>query len=273
MIRSTKSIKASYARNVQNLHLLSNSTTSNPTDLWITSSENVKPEIADQVSLGYFQNFQQHKYEFSAEIYYKGMQNQIDYKDGANTQANDKVEAELLFGKGRAYGLELFFKKKFGKFNGWVGYTLSRTEKQIEGINDGNWYAAKQDKTHDVSLVGIYDFNKKWSLSASWVFSTGNAVTFPSGKYTVDGQVQYYYTERNGYRMPNYHRLDIGLTWYKRKTEKYEGSWNFSIYNAYGRQNAYTITFQQSESDPNKTEIIQTSLFRWVPSITYNFKF
>ncbi|MGZ4155784.1 MAG: TonB-dependent receptor plug domain-containing protein, partial [Bacteroidia bacterium] len=273
MLGTTNSIKVSYARNVQNLHLLSNSTTSNPTDLWITSSNNVKPEIADQLSLGYFQNFKENKYEFSAEVYYKAMQNQIDYKNGANTQANDKVEGELLFGKGRAYGVELFFKKKFGKFNGWIGYTLSRTEKQIDGINNGNWYAAKQDKTHDISLVGIYDFNAKWSLSASWVFSTGNAVTFPSGKYTVDGQVQYLYTERNGYRMPNYHRLDIGLTWNKRKTENFESSWNFSIYNAYGRENAYTITFRQSATDPNKTEVVQTSLFRWVPSITYNFKF
>ncbi|OFY65372.1 MAG: collagen-binding protein [Bacteroidetes bacterium RIFCSPLOWO2_02_FULL_36_8] len=273
VLGKTNSIKAVYARNVQYLHLLSNSTTSNPTDLWITSSQNVKPEIADQVSLGYFQNFKDNLFEFSTEIYYKGMQNQIDYKNGASTQANDKVEGELLFGKGRAYGIEFFLKKKYGRFNGWVGYTLSRTERHIDGINNGNWYAAKQDRTHDISVVGIYDLNKKWALSASWVFSTGNAVTFPSGKYTVDGKVQYLYTERNGYRMPNYHRLDIGVTWYKRKTEKFESNWNFSIYNAYGRENAYTITFRQSESDPQKTEIVQTSLFRWVPSITYNFKF
>ncbi|OFY70599.1 MAG: collagen-binding protein [Bacteroidetes bacterium RIFCSPLOWO2_12_FULL_37_12] len=273
VLGKTNSIKAVYARNVQYLHLLSNSTTSNPTDLWITSSQNVKPEIADQVSLGYFQNFKDNLFEFSTEIYYKGMQNQIDYKNGASTQANDKVEGELLFGKGRAYGIEFFLKKKYGRFNGWVGYTLSRTERHIDGINNGNWYAAKQDRTHDISVVGIYDLNKKWALSASWVFSTGNAVTFPSGKYTVDGKVQYLYTERNGYRMPNYHRLDIGVTWYKRKTEKFESNWNFSIYNAYGRENAYTITFRQSESDPQKTEIVKTSLFRWVPSITYNFKF
>jgi hypothetical protein len=273
MLGKTNSIKAGYARNVQNLHLISNSTASTPTDLWIMSSKNVKPEIADQVSLGYYQNFKDNAYEFSAEVYYKDMQNQIDYKNGANTQANDKIEGELLFGTGRAYGIELFFKKKYGKFNGWVGYTLSRTEKKIEGINNGDWYAAKQDRTHDISVVGIYDFNKKWSVSASWVFNTGNAVTFPGGKYTVDGQTQYLYTERNGYRMPNYHRLDIGVTWFKKKTEKFESSWNFSIYNAYGRQNAWTITFRESESDPTKTEAVQTSLFRWIPSVTYNFKF
>ncbi len=273
MLGKTNSIKAGYARNVQNLHLLSNSTTSSPTDLWITSSQNVKPETSDQYSIGYFQNFKDNKFEFSAEVYYKNMQNQIDYKDGANTQANDKIEGELLFGKGRAYGLELFIKKKYGKFNGWIGYTLSRTEKQIDGINNGDWYAAKQDRTHDISIVGIYDINKKWSVSAAWVFNTGNAVTFPSGKYYVDGQVQYLYTERNGYRMPNYHRLDVGITWYNRKTDKFESSWNFSCYNAYGHENAYTITFQQDPNDPSKTQAVQTSLFRWVPSVTYNFKF
>jgi hypothetical protein len=273
MLGKTNSIKTGYARNVQNLHLISNSTASTPTDLWLLSSKNVKPEISDQVSLGYYQNFKENMYEFSTEVYYKDMQNQIDYKNGANTVANDKIEAELLFGKGRAYGIEFFFKKKYGKFNGWVGYTLSRTEKQIEGINNGDWYAAKQDRTHDISLVGIYDFNKKWSVSASWVFNTGNAVTFPSGKYTVDGQTQYLYTERNGYRMPNYHRLDLGVTWYKKKTEKFESSWNFSCYNLYGRQNAWTITFRDNENNPSKSEAVQTALFRWVPSVTYNFKF
>jgi hypothetical protein len=273
LLGKNNSIKTGYARNVQNLHLLSNSTASTPTDLWIMSSKNVKPEISDQLSLGYYQNFKDNMYEFSTEIYYKDMQNQIDYKNGANTRANDKIESELLFGKGRAYGIELFFKKKYGRFNGWVGYTLSRTEKQIDGINNGDWYAAKQDRTHDVSVVGIYDFSKKWSASASWVFNTGNAVTFPSGKYNVDGQTQYLYTERNGYRMPNYHRLDLGVTWFNKKTEKFESSWNFSCYNLYGRQNAWTITFRENENDKSKTEAVQTALFRWVPSVTYNFKF
>jgi hypothetical protein len=201
------------------------------------------------------------------------MQHQIDYRNGASTQGNDKVEGELLYGQGRAYGVELFLKKKFGRFNGWVGYTLSRSEKQIDGINDNNWYAAKQDRTHDISLVGIYDLNAKWSFSATWVYNTGNAVTFPSGKYNVDGQVQFLYTERNGYRMPAYHRLDISATWYRKKTAKFESSWNFSIYNAYGRENAYTITFRENKDDPSKTEAVQTTLFRFVPSATYNFKF
>ena len=272
-INAVSSFKIGYARNIQNLHLISNTTSASPTDLWIPSSKNVKPEISDQISVGYFRNFKENKYEFSAEVYFKNMKNQIDYKNGANTQASDKIEGELLFGMGRAYGLELFLKKKYGKFNGWIGYTLSRTEKQIDGINNDKWYNAKQDITHDISIVGIYDLNKKWSLSATWVYSTGKATAFPSGKYNLDGQVQFLYTERNGYRMPAYHRLDIGATWYRKKTAKIESSWNFSIYNAYGRDNAYSISFRQDPDNPAKTQAVQTTLFRWVPAVTYNFKF
>ena len=273
LLNQNNSVKFGYTRNTQNLHLLSNSTTSNPTDLWIASSKIVKPEISDQVFLGYFQNFKENKYEFSTEVYFKYLNNQIDFKDGASILANELIEGELLFGIGRAYGIELLLKKKKGKFNGWISYTLSKTEKKINGINKNEWYAARQDKTHDISLVGIYDLNDKWSFSATWVYSTGNAVTFPSGKYIVDGQIQFLYTERNGYRMPSYHRLDIGVTWYKKKTKKFESSWNLGCYNAYGNRNPYTITFRQNENDPTKTEAVMTSLFRWVPSITYNFKF
>ena len=273
MVDSTSSFKLGYARNVQNLHLISNSTSSTPTDLWIPSSANVKPEISDQISLGYFRNFFNNRYELSLEGYYKDMQNQVDYKDGASTIANDLIEGELLYGKGRAYGVELFFKKKYGRFNGWISYTLSRTEKQIDGINNSEWYAARQDRTHDVSLVGIYDINDKLSVSATWVFYTGSAVTFPSGKYYIDRNIQWLYTERNGYRMPNYHRLDLSVTYYNKKTAKFESSWNFGIYNAYARENAWTIDFRESETDPTKTEAVQIALFKIVPSITYNFKF
>ncbi len=273
MIDKVSSLKLGFARNVQNLHLISNSTSSTPTDLWIPSSTNVKPEISDQLSLGYFRNFYDNRYELSIEGYYKDMQNQVDYKDGASTIANDKIEGELLYGKGRAYGVELFLKKKYGRFNGWVSYTLSRTEKQINGINNSQWYAARQDRTHDLSLVGIYDINDKLSVSATWVFYTGSAVTFPSGKYYIDGNIQWLYTERNGYRMPNYHRLDLSVTYYNKKTDKFESSWNFGIYNAYARENAWTISFRESETDPTKTEAVQIALFRLVPSITYNFKF
>ncbi len=267
------SIKAGYARNVQNVHLISNSTSGSPTDIWIPSSLNIRPEISDQVSLGWFKNFADNKYEFSSEIYYKAMQNQIDYKDGANTQANEVLEGELRYGIGRAYGLELYFKKTSGKFTGWISYTLSRTERKINGINNNEWYKARQDRTHDVSLVGIYDINDKLTLSATFVFYTGNAVTFPTGKYQLDGQTFYVYSSRNADRMPAYHRSDIALTWVTKKTERFESSWNFSIYNFYGHQNPYIITFEESETQPGKTNAIQTSLFRMVPSVSYNFRF
>lgn len=273
IITPSTSIKASYARNAQNLHLLSNSVSTSPTDLWVMSSAIIKPEIADQYAVGYYQNFRENKIEFSTEIYYKSMQNQVDYKNGANTQANELIEGELLFGEGRAYGVEFFVKKKYGKLTGWLGYTLSRSERKIDGVNNGSWYPVKQDRTHDVSIVAMYELTPKWSLAATWVFNTGSAVTFPSGKYMVDGQVVFLYTERNGYRMPAYHRMDIGATWQRKKTEKFESSWNFSIYNVYARENAYTISFREDPDDPTKTQAVQTSLFRIIPSISYNFKF
>ena len=273
ILNERSSVKASYGRNTQNLHLLSNSTSGSPTDLWIPSSINVKPEIADQVALGYFRNFKENRYEFSAEVYYKHMQNQVDYKDGADIVFNENVESQLLYGDGRAYGIELLLRKRTGRFTGWVGYTLSRSERKIDGINNGNYYAARQDRTHDVSLVGIYEVSKKWTVSGTWVYYTGNAITFPSGKYQVEDHVLNYYTERNGYRMPAYHRLDIGATLQRKKTEKFESSWNFSVYNAYGRENAYSIQFEEDPNDPTRTRAIQTSLFRWIPSVTYNFKF
>ena len=272
-LSENNSFKVSYTRNVQNLHLLSNSASTNPTDLWIPSSPNVKPEIADQVSLGYYRNFHDNGYEFSAEIYTKTMQNQIDYKNGAQLRANANVESQLLFGKGRAYGLELFVKKKYGKLTGWISYTLSRTEKLINGINNNNWYAAKQDQTHNMAIVAIYQANKKWTFSSNFVYNTGNAVTFPSGKYQVNGQTAFYYTERNGYRMPAYHRLDFAATLQGKKRKKSEDSWTFSLYNVYGRENAYSIEFKDDPNDPSKTQAVQTALFRWVPSVTYNFKF
>jgi len=273
IMNERNSFKASYTRNTQNLHLISNSTSSTPTDIWISSSNNVKPEIGDQVSMGYFTNFDEDKYQISSEIYYRWMQNQLDLRNGAKINANDKIEGELLFGKGRAYGLELLLKKTQGKLTGWIAYTYSKTERLIDGINNNNWYPARQDITHDISVVGIYDLSKKWSISATWVYNTGNAVTFPSGKYLINKNVQYYFTERNGYRMPAYHRLDLGATWTLKKTKKFESSLNFSVYNAYGHKNPYSIDFEQDETDPSKTNAVMTYLFTYVPSITYNFKF
>ncbi len=272
-LNENSSIKAGYSRNTQNLHLLSNSTSGSPTDSWIGNSYNIKPEIADQVSLGYFRNFAENKYELSAETYYKDMQNQVDYKNGADINTAPDLESELLYGKGRAYGLELNLKKKTGAFTGWISYTLSRTERQLEGVNNGDWYNAKQDRTHDVSIVGIYQLTPKWSLAGTWVYYTGNAVTFPSGKYEVNGNTVLYYTERNGYRMPAYHRMDLSATYESQRKGRFQGSWNFSLYNVYGRQNAYLINFIDDPNDPSRTVAEQTSLFRWIPSVTYNFKF
>ena len=272
-INDVSSLKGGYARNTQHLHLLSNSTASNPTDQWIGNSYNIKPELADQFSLGYSRNFNNDNYEFGAEIYYKNMQNQVDYKDVADINSAPDVESELLYGKGRAYGLELLLKKKTGDLTGWIGYTLSKTERQIDGINNNNWYNAKQDRTHDLSVVGIYQLTPRWSLSGVFVYNTGNAVTFPTGKYNFNGQTVYQYGSRNGNRMPANHRLDLSATYEKQRKGRYQSSWNFSLYNVYGRENAYSISFQDDPNDVNKTQAVQTSLFRWVPSVTYNFKF
>ncbi len=269
----TASFKAAFARNAQNIHLISNSSAASPTDVWLATSLNVKPELANQYSVGWFKNFSENKYEFNVETYYKTLDNQIDYRNGANTQANELLEGELLYGIGRAYGVELILKKKQGKFTGWLGYTLSKTERKVDGINNNEWYNARQDRTHDLSIVGIYDISPKLSVSALFVFYTGNAVTFPTGKYEIDGQTQFSFTDRNASRMPDYHRLDLGVTWYRKNTEKFESSWNFSVYNAYARENAYTITFRENENDPSKTEAVQTALFKIIPAITYNFKF
>lgn len=274
-INEVSSVKGGYSRNTQNLHLLSNSSSGNPTDQWIGSSYSVKPEIADQISVGYSRNFNNNNYELNAEIYYKSMQNQIDFKNGAQigfSTAAD-VESELLFGKGRAYGLELIAKKKSGKLTGWISYTLSKTERKIDGINDNQWYNARMDKTHDLSVVATYQLNSKWTLSGLFLYSTGNAVTFPVGKYELNGQTIFQYNSRNADRMPAYHRMDLSATYEPESTKRFRGSWTFGIYNLYGRENAYTINFEDNPNNPGTTRAMQTSLFRWVPNITYNFKF
>ncbi len=287
VLNESSSLKGGYSRTYQFLHLISNSTSSTPTDIWLPSSNTIKPQIANQYSIGYFRNFMKNTIEFSAEAYYKGLQNTIDYRDGAEITLNPLVEGELLFGIGRAYGLELLLKKRRGQFTGWVSYTISKTENKIDGINNGEWFSAKQDRTHDVSVVGVYTLNERLTFSAAWVYYTGNAVTFPSGKYEVDGQIVNYYTERNGYRMPDYHRLDLGLTLNNKSTKiivdaetgketevkrRFKSSWNFSVYNAYGRENAYSITFRENE-DTGETEAVRLALFKIIPSVSYNFKF
>ena len=265
------SIKLSYNRNAQYLHLLSNSTSGTPTDMWIPSSTLVKPTLADQVALGYFRNFKDNTYKFSIEGYYTNMQNNVDYENGAETFGNSDIEAELVFGKGRAYGLEFFLEKKKGNFTGWASYTLSKTERKFDEISNGNWFSARQDRTHDVSLVAMYQLTPKLSLTSSWVYYTGDAVTFPAGKYYIDDALVNLYTERNGSRMPDYHRLDLGVTWTLRDSDRFYNDLNFSVYNLYNRKNAYSISFEENEA--GETQASRLSLFGVVPSVTWNFKF
>ncbi len=272
-LSNSSSLKAAYTRNVQNIHLMSNSTSTSPTDLYIMNSNNVKPEIADQIAAGYFRNFNDDNYEFSAEVYYKWMQNQIEYRSGTDLRGNGNVEADLLYGDGRAYGLELFFKKRFGKFNGWVGYTWSRTQRQFDAINNQKWFYAKQDRTHDLSLVGIYKASTRWTFSSVFVYNTGNAVTFPSAKYQINDRTVFYYTEKNGYRTPAYHRLDFSATLEGKPGRKVQSSWSFGIYNLYNRKNAFSIDFKDDPDDSSKTQAVQTTLFGIIPSVTWNFKF
>ncbi|WP_214072790.1 TonB-dependent receptor [Mucilaginibacter sp. dw_454] len=272
-LNDENSLKASYNRNTQNIHLISNSTASSPTDLYVMSSNNIKPGVSDQLSMGYFKNFANNQYEFSSEVYYKALQNQVDYKNGAELIANQDVESQLIYGTGRAYGLELFFKKHYGKFNGWIGYTLSKTENKFDGVNNGNYFAATYDRTHDVSVVGIYKLSTRWTLSSTFVYATGNAVTYPHGKYVVGGLTTFYYADRNTDRLPAYSRLDLGATLEGKPHKHYHSSWTFGLYNAYNRKNPYTITFQENPDDPTRTQAVKTSLFGRIPSITYNFNF
>ncbi len=273
ILSENNSIKLGYNRNLQYLHRVTNSTTSSPTDIWVPSSNNVLPQLADQIAIGYYQNFNKNMFSFTGEVYYKALQNQIDYRTGASNFLNELIEGEFVYGKGRSYGLELQLQKKKGKFTGWLSYTLSRALRTFDAIDNGREFSARQDRIHDISLVTMYNLTERVALSAAWIYYTGDAVTFPSGKYELNGTVIPYYTERNGYRMPDYHRLDLGATFYFKEREKFEHNLNLSIYNAYNRENAYTITFQEAENDPTQTEAIQTTLFKIIPSITYNFNF
>ncbi len=274
LLNSQSSIKLSYNRMVQNLHQLTNSTSALPTDQYVLSSLNIKPQLADQVAFGYFRNFSENTYEFSVESYYKSMDNQIDFRTGADLQANKLLEGELLFGKGRAYGLEFLLRKSRGKLSGWIGYTLSKSERKFNGINQGNWFNARQDRTHDVSLVTMYKLSDKWSFGANLIFNSGNAVTYPAGKYDLNNTTLFYYTERNSHRAPNYHRLDLSASYEPQKSNKrFTSSWTFGIYNAYNRRNAYIVDFRENENNPTITEAYQIALFGIIPSVTWNFKF
>jgi len=276
MLNPESSVKASYNRMVQNLHLISNTNSPTPLDIWLPSSTYIKPLIANQVGLGYFRNFNKNMFETSAEVYYKKMENVIDYVDGAELFLKENLETELLRGSGYAYGLELYAKKQEGRLMGWLSYTLARSMRKIPGINNGKAYPSSYDRTHNISLVTNYDLSKRWNLSTSWIFATGNPTSFPIAKYDVQGNSMYYYSSRNGNRIPDYHRLDISLTYDFKKNEhrKVKQSINFSIYNLYARRNAYSVYFKQNEDNPNITEATRLSIIgSMIPSVTYNFNF
>ncbi|MFA5329680.1 MAG: TonB-dependent receptor [Prolixibacteraceae bacterium] len=276
MLNSQSSIKASYNRMAQNLHLISNTNSPTPLDIWLPSSTYIKPLIANQIGLGYFRNLKENMYETSAEVYYKKMENVIDYIDGAELFLKENLETELLHGSGYAYGLELYAKKQEGRLTGWISYTLSKSMRKIPGINDGKEYPSSYDRTHVASVVTNYDLSKRWNLSATWVFSTGNPTSYPIAKYDVQGNTMYYYSSRNSNRIPDYHRLDVSLTYDFKKNDhrKFKQSLNFSIYNLYARRNAYSVYFRQNEDNPNVSEATRLSIIgSMIPSITYNFNF
>ncbi len=272
----TSSVKASYNRMIQNLHLITNTNSPSPLDIWLPSNKYIKPLIIDQVALGYFRNLRDNAIETSVEVYYKNMQNVVDYIDGAELFLNEDIETELLSGKGYSYGLEVLLKKQQGKFTGWLGYTLARSMRQIPGINKGKAYPSSYDRTHDVSVVLNYEINNRWNVSANWVFSTGNPTSYPTLKYPVQGNTLYYYSSRNSYRIPDYHRLDLSVNYDFKKNDhrKFKQSLNLSLYNVYLRRNAYSVTFRQNEDNPNVTEAVRLSIIGTIiPSVTYNFNF
>ncbi|MEO9802959.1 MAG: TonB-dependent receptor [Reichenbachiella sp.] len=290
LLNETSSLKASYNRTRQYLQIASNSTAGLPIDRWIPSDSYIKPQIADQIALGYFRNLNENKFEISVEAYYKKMQNQIDFKDGAELLLSENIETEILSGKAWSYGAEFLIKKNQGRTTGWIGYTLSKTRRQVPGINGGKAYSPRYDRTHDISVVVSHELNDRITLSGNWVFTTGSAVSRPKGKYTYEGHSVAYYDplDRNGARMPNYHRMDlsVNIESKKNKTRRWQGSWNFSIYNAYMKKNPWSIQYKDViNGNPNLDETdnvtvqskefrpVSTILFKIVPSVSYNFRF
>ena len=284
LINDSNSIKASYNRMTQYLHLITNTASPTPLDIWAPSGRFIKPQLLDQVAAGYFKSIDNGMYTLETEAFYKDIQNRIDYINGANLIANNEIETVILNGQARAYGLEVLFKKNKGDFKGWFAYTLSRSEQQTlgrtaeePGINNGEWYATPFDKTHDISINASYDLNKKWTFNANFIYQTGQPTNYPVAQYEgPNGLIVPLFDNdsRNGERLPTFHRLDISATLTPKKNEnrKWQGEWIFGIYNAYNRQNAASISFTQN-SETRRNEATQTSIFGIVPSVTYNFKF
>ncbi|MDP5201022.1 TonB-dependent receptor [Flavobacterium sp. DG2-3] len=280
-LNEDQAIKASYNRMAQYLQLISNTSSPTPLDVWMPSDNYIKPQLADQGAIGYFRNIYNGDYSLEVETYYKKIQNRLDYIDGADLIANNAIEQVILNGQMRAYGLELMIKKNKGKFNGWISYTISKSEQQTPGrtpeeigINNGQWYASAYDKTHNLAITSAYNLNEKWSFGANFALQSGQPVTYPNGQYEYLGITVPSYGLRNENRLPAYHHLDISatLTPTKNKDRNWKGEWVFSIYNVYNRMNAASINFRQNV-DTGVNEAIKTSIFGIVPAVSYNFKF
>jgi hypothetical protein len=281
LINDQQSVKISYNRMTQYLHLISNTQSPTPLDVWAPSDNFLKPQILDQIAVGYFSELKDGKYSLEIESFYKKIKNRLDYIDGADLIANNAIEQVILNGNARAYGLEVLFRKNEGKLNGWVSYTLSRSEQQTpgrtsleSGINNGAWYKTGWDKLHNLSVTGMYQFNEKWSFSSIFTLQSGQPVTYPNGQYQYQGITIPTYGLRNENRLPTYHRLDISATLIpsKNKNRNWQGEWVFGIYNLYSRKNAASISFRQNQ-DSGNNEAVRLSIFGIVPSVTYNFKF
>lgn len=281
VLDESQSVKASYNRMSQYLHLISNTQSPTPLDVWAPSDNFLKPQILDQFAIGYQKNIKNAKYSLEIESFYKDVKNRLDYIDGADLIANNAIEQVVLAGKARAYGLEVLFRKNEGKLNGWFSYTLSRSEQQTAGrtpqeigINNGNWYKTGWDKLHNISVTGMYQLNDKWSFGSIFSLQTGQPVTYPNGQYIYQGLSVPSYGERNANNLPTYHRLDVSATLSPRNNDnkKIKGEWVFGIYNLYSRRNAASISFRQN-ADSGNNEAVRLSIFGIVPSVTYNFKF
>lgn len=278
LLNEFSSVKANYQRTAQYIQQAVNSTSSSPFNTYFASSPNVKPQLSDQVSIGYFRNFNKNTYEFSAEAYYKTMQNVIDFKDHAEIFFNRFVEGEIRTGTATAYGLELMMQKVKGKFNGWVSYTLSKAERKIPEINEGEPFLAPYNRTHDISVVVNYELSERWQFGLVWVYASGRPITVPSGKFEYRNTYIPIYSDRNSEQMPSYHRMDLTATYFLKDKMtfggkvKWQSNLNFSLFNAYNRHNAFTINFKRREGTQT-TFAEKVYFFGIVPSITYNFKF
>ncbi len=275
-INSTSAVKVAYSRSAQYMHQLSNTASPTPVDIWTPVSNNVKPQVTDQVTAGYFYNAPGDKFEISAEVFYKSMQDQLDYIDNAELDLNEFIEGDLLASKGRAYGLELYAKKDIGNTTGWVSYTLSRSERKTPGLSLNEWFINRYDRTHNLNVVVSHEFTKRLSLSGNWVFASGTPATFADARLEFqDWDIPYNTTEkRNNYRLKPFHRLDLSVTWKGKQLKRWKGEWVFSLYNVYARRNAYTVYFRQNPDDPSKKEAVRLSIIgSIIPGITYNFKF